>query len=74
MKFEKGSREYLMFAAYYKMVQAFYVIDCSSDYWDAVISSESDFLTEYADIPLAKLLCDAFTKYLEEQDRENRVK
>lgn len=74
VKFEKGSKEWLMFQDYWKLCQKFWVPEDNDEYWEMVKDTTDDFYEKYKDIALAREIAGAFVKVMEKQYKANQQK
>lgn len=66
-KFPKGCEMYFMFQDFWNLVQNYWRLEDSDEYWDSLIDSVNAFMNKYQNIYLARVLAIAF---LDERDRQ----
>lgn len=54
VKFEKGSREWLMFQDYWKLCQEFWIPDDNDGYWEDLVQEIDIFYEKYKDVILTE--------------------
>ena len=72
-RFQKGSRESLMFRDFYELTQKFWVVERSDEYWNAFIDETIKFERAFADVPLARQMVVAFVNTQERSYRDAKV-
>ncbi len=70
VRFEKGSKEWLMFQDYWKLCQEFWGIEENDEYWDTAVRETSEFYKKYKDVVLSKYLAIAFSDSLAERNKK----
>ena len=51
VKFEKGSEPYTMFNDYYKLMQKYWGVESSENYWSDLVKDAEKFAKKYENIP-----------------------
>lgn len=72
-RFQKNSREMLMFREYYELVQKYWIVEEGDDYWDPFIADAIRFERSFQDIPLARNLVNAFANTQERSNRDGNT-
>jgi len=64
--FERDGREIALFRDFYELLQKYWIVEESDEYWCAFAEDFANFERSYPDIKLARYLINAFRAYLEE--------
>lgn len=70
VKFDKGSREWLMFQDYWKLCQKFWVPEDNDGYWEGLVREIDRFYEKYKDVILTKGLALELLGCLEEKSKK----
>lgn len=71
-KLPRGTPEFEMFGEFYNLVQEFYEVEDTDEYWEGFISKADQMIKKYKNVPLCRRLIDAFEQYLEHNLKERR--
>lgn len=72
-EFEKGSIEMAMFREYYRIIQDYWILENTDQYWQGLIDDMNDFYRKFQDkVPLARLIGKEFLHmmYRRQEDGE----
>lgn len=72
-RFEKGSREMLMFREYFELIQKFWIVERGDAYWNEFIDETLKFEQAFRDIPLARQLVTAFVNTQERSYKNGKA-
>lgn len=71
-KLPKGTTEFEMFGDFYNMVQEFYTVEESDEYWDCLIAAVHEFEHKYGVRSFARELAAALVNFQERMMKEGR--
>ena len=71
-KLPRGTPEFEMFGEFYNLVQEFYEVENTDEYWDGLIDKIGKLLDKYGRDNLARYLCRGFADYQEHKLNERR--
>ena len=72
-RFQKNSREMMMFRDFFELIQKFWYVEPWESYWDPFIDETIAFERKYQDIPLARQLVNAFTNTQERMMKDGNT-
>lgn len=69
-KFQKGSKEWMMFQDFWKLCQKYWIVEDGDEYWDSLVDNAGDFVRRYDNTHFAKELAYGFVESQEVKYRE----
>lgn len=71
-KFDKNAKEFAMFQDYWKIVQAYWIVESTDEekYWDSLMNDINRFLERYPTDFAKRLAIDAFLAQKEDEARK----
>lgn len=71
-KLPRGTPEFEMFGEFYNLVQEFYEVEDTDEYWDGLIYKSGKLIDKYGRYSLARYLCSGFADYQGHKLNERR--
>lgn len=70
----KDTPEFKMFGEYYNLVQKFYIVERTDEYWDALVKEGNEFFDKWSKtVPISRELVNALLNYQERMQRLERI-
>lgn len=70
----RDTPEFKMFGEYYQLVQKFYIVERTDEYWDALVKEGNEFFDKWKDsVPISRELVNALLNYQERMQRMERI-
>lgn len=70
----RDTPEFKMFGEYYNLVQKFYIVERTDEYWDALVKEGNEFFDKWSKtVPISRELVNALLNYQERMQRLERI-